>query len=133
MANITPYQQRFTDAPAAVPLADHTAVRSWLRSKNSPHTRKAYAQDIAMFYERIGKPIAEVTLPDLQDYVDLLWFEAFEVSTQRRMLYAIKSLLTFAQKQGYIPFNVGSALQPPKGKDTLAERILTATQVQNII
>ena len=131
--DLIPTQQVHTQVPVSVPLVDHTAVRSWLRSKNSPHTRRAYAQDISLFYEKLGKPLAEVTLPHLQDYQDWVWFEYPEVATQRRMLYAVKSLLTFAQKQGYIPLNVGTAIQPPKGKDTLAERILSATQIQNII
>lgn len=133
MTDLVPYRHRYTDVPAVVPSVDYTPVRSWLRSKRSPHTRKAYAQDITVFYQHVGKTISEVKLPDLQDYAEWLWLEHPEVATQRRMLYAVKSLLTFAQKQGYIQFNVGSALQPPKGKDTLAERLLSATQVQNIL
>ncbi len=113
---LIPYQQRYTNAPAIVPSIDHTAVQSWLRSKHSPHTRKAYGRDITEFYSRVGKSIAEVKLPDLQDYEDWLRIRHPDIATQRRMLYAVKSLLTFAQKQGYIKFNVGTGLEPPKGK-----------------
>lgn len=131
---LTVYQQPNTvEVPMCTPAADMIAVRSWLRSKNSFHTKKAYAFDITVFYEQIGKPISEVTLPDLQDYADWIYSRYTSVDTRRRMLYAIKSLLTFANKQGYIPFNVGTALNPPKAKDTLAERILTTAQIQNII
>jgi len=119
--------------PVNTPGSDMTAVRSWLRSKNSPHTKKAYVQDITVFYQQVGKSIGEVTLPDLQDYDEWIRCAYSSVDTQRRMLYVIKSLLTFAQKQGYIPFNVGSGLTPPKAKDTLAERILTPAQIQHII
>ncbi len=130
---LIPYQQRYTEVPAIVPPCDHTAVQSWLRSKHSPHTRKAYGRDITEFYSRVGKSIAEVKLPNLQDYEDWLRIRHPDIATQRRMLYAVKSLLTFAQKQGYIKFNVGTGLEPPKGKNELAERILSASQIQNII
>lgn len=119
--------------PANTPASDQVAVLTWLRSKTSPHTKKAYAFDIEVFYRQIGKSISQVTLPDLLDYADWIYGNYASVDTQRRMLYAIKSLLTFANKQGYIPFNVGTGLNPPKAKDTLAERILTPTQIQNII
>jgi integrase/recombinase XerD len=131
--NLSLSLQRYTDVPAIVPAGDHTAVRSWLRSKNSPHTRKAYQRDIDTFYEWVRMPLGHIKLTDLQDYTDWLRGEYPDIATQRRMLYAVKSLLTFAQKQGYIPLNVGTALQPPKGKDTLAERILSVAQIQNII
>jgi len=133
MSDLVPVPQTPVDLPASVPVADHLAVRTWLRSKQSGHTRRAYARDIAVFYEQVGKSIAVVTLPDLQDYADWLHVQHPEVGTQRQMLYAVKSLLTFAKDQGYIPFNVGKALIPPKGKETLAERILSVTQIQNII
>src|SRR5437879_5311207 len=102
MTDLIPYQQRYTDVPARVPSVDHTAIRSWLRSKNSPHTRKAYGRDIEDFYTWVGKSMSEVTLIDLQDYAEVLWRNHPEVATQRRMLYTVKSLFTFAQKQGYI-------------------------------
>jgi integrase/recombinase XerD len=130
---LLPSQQRPIAGPTRTPAGDMTAVRSWLRSKNSPHTQKAYALDIAVFYEQIGKSISVVTLTDIQDYAEWIRGTYSSIETQRRMLYAVKSLLTFAHKQGYIPFNVGTGLTPPKGKDTLAERILSPAQIQHII
>lgn len=119
--------------PVNVPRGDEIVILSWLRSKTSPHTKRAYQKNIEVFFSQVQKPLREITLTDLQDFSDWYKQKHPEVSTQRRMLYAVKSLFTFAQKQGYIPFNVGSAEIPPKGKDTLAERILTPAQVQNII
>ena len=129
---IIPHQSH-TSVPDCVPVSDGTAVQSWLRSKRSPHTRKAYLRDIEAFYDQVNKPIGDVRLPDLQDFADWLRIEYPDITTQRRMLYAVKSLFTFAQKQGYIPFNVGTGVTPPKGKDTLAERILSLSQIQNVI
>src|SRR5215469_14576803 len=119
--SLVPVAVHAIDVPAVVPTTDYTAVRSWLRSKSSSHTRKAYGQDISLFYTRVGKMLGEVTLSDLQDYADSLIADFPESATRRRILYAVKSLFTFAQKQGFILLNVGTALLPPRGKDTLAE------------
>jgi integrase/recombinase XerD len=53
--------------------------------------------------------------------------------SQKRFLAAVKSLLTFCQKIGYCPFNVGAALTERKPKNTLAERILPHEDVARII
>lgn len=125
--------QSYTEIPASVPTQDAQVVESWLRTKQSGHTRRAYQREIGTFYAHTGKPVEQITLPDLLDYADWLRSEAGEVATERRALYAVKSLMTFAQGQGHISLNVGSVLEPPKGKDSLAERILTATQVQHML
>ncbi len=119
--------------PLAAPAQDSILVREWLRSKRSPHTRRAYGQDIAIFYEQVQKPLEAVTLTDLQDYADWLRLEHPTVSTQARMLASVKSLLTFARNTGGSRFNVGTALQLPQGKDTLAQRILSPAQVQRML
>jgi site-specific recombinase XerD len=119
--------------PRETPEQDSTIVREWLRSKRSAHTQRAYARDIAIFYERVRKPLHQVTLTDMQDYADWLTREHTEVSTVSRMLAAVKSLLTFAKDTGYIPFNPGKALQLPQGKDKLAQRIFSQAQVQRML
>jgi integrase/recombinase XerD len=119
--------------PLETPEQDHTIVREWLRSKRSQHTQRAYGRDIAIFYERVPKPLHQVTLTDVQDYADWLASEHTEVSTVSRMLATVKSLLTFAKDTGYIPFNPGKALQLPQGKDKLAQRILSQAQVQRML
>jgi len=55
------------------------------------------------------------------------------LSTVSRRLAAVKSLLTFGHKIGYLKFNVGSIIKIPTLKNTLAERILSIQQVQTII
>ena len=53
--------------------------------------------------------------------------------SQKRILAALKSLLTFCLKIGYCQFNVGAALTVRKVKNTLAERILPHEDVARII
>jgi integrase/recombinase XerD len=77
--------------------------------------------------------IKGVSLGDVQDYAEYLKSTCKEVATESRKIAVVKSLLTFAHKTGYIGFNVGAAQQLPEGKDKLAQRILSTSQVQNII
>jgi integrase len=46
-----------------------------------------------------------------------------------RRLLVVKSLLSFAARMGFTPFNIGAAIRPPRPDDRLAERILDERQV----
>lgn len=50
-----------------------------------------------------------------------------------RRLKALKSLLSFAARLGYMPFNVGAAIRGPKVEQKLAERILSERQVFGLL
>src|SRR5262249_26061151 len=72
-------------------------------------------------------------LGDLQAFADMLDAEHLAPSSCARSLAAIKSLLGFGQRTGYLPLNVGAALKLPTAKNTLAERILSETQVHRLL
>lgn len=109
---------------------DMQLVHLWLHGR-SVHTQEAYRRDIERLFTFTGKPLATTTLADLHAFDDSL--HALAPSSRKRMLSAIKSLLTFAQKTGYLRLNVGAALILPKNKDTIAERILSEAQVQRML
>jgi integrase len=46
---------------------------------------------------------------------------------------AVKSLLSFGERTGYLPFNVGAAVRVPPVKNVLAERILEENDVIRLI
>lgn len=78
-----------------------------------------------------GKPLSAVTLSDLSEFADdLSWLAP---ATQARKLRVMKSLFSFAQKVGYLAYNVGAALEAPKTKETLSERILTDEETHRLI
>jgi len=54
-------------------------------------------------------------------------------STRRRKLAAVKSLLTFGETTGYLPFNVGRAVKLPQDEHALAERILSPVQTHRLL
>jgi integrase/recombinase XerD len=117
---------------------DATIIELWLHSKRSKHTQKAYIRDINDFYDFLQQndrsiTVKGVTLKDIQDYAEHLKSEYKETSTQARKIATVKSLLTFASQMRYTDFNVGAAQPLPEGKDKLAQRILSTSQVQNII
>lgn len=109
---------------------DGQVIELWLHGK-SPHTRAAYQSDLDRFFTEVPRPIREIKLSDLQAFSDSL--QALAPSSQARILSTVRSLLSFAHKMGYTAFNVGTAVNPPKIRGTLAERILSERDVRLMV
>lgn len=112
--------------------SDDHLVRLWLRSK-SPNSVDAYARDIHQFlsFEPVG--LRAIKIEHIWSWMDQMTSEGLATSTKARKLAAIKSLLSFAQKVGYLEVNVGAAVSLPKIPDLLAERILSESEVRRIL
>ena len=102
--------------------ATPTCSTLWLFGK-SPHTRpRLPAGRRGPSWPRSApQASAAATLGDLQAWAAVLPGKA---SSRAVALAAVKSLLTFGHRVGYLPVNVGAALPLPKAKDDLAARIL---------
>jgi integrase/recombinase XerD len=101
----------------------------WLHGK-SAQSQRAYQCDFAAFSAFTeGKLLTQVTLNDVQAFATALLKQGYSSSTQNRRLSAIKSLLSFGHRVGYLPMDVGAPVEAPKIKNTLAERILTQLEV----
>ena len=112
---------------------DAQVVAMWLHGKGA-NTARAYAREAATFSAFVGgAPLPAVTLGDVQAYADHLEARGLAPATQARALAALKSLLTFAQRIGYTPVNVGAAEKLPRLKFTLSERIVTEEVVAQVI
>lgn len=133
-------------SPPAIPAqanSDRDLIELWLRTKRSPKTRKEYRRDVDAFlawrfvarhYERPEDYqgwLASMRLIDLQDYAESL--AGRPANTQRRMLSSLKSLFGFAKSIGYLSFDVAAAISMPRGKNVLAERILSEEQIMTMI
>lgn len=112
---------------------DAILVELWLSMKTSAHTGRAYAAEAARFLGFVSKPLARVTLTDLQAYAEHLGQGSLQPASQNRALTAIKSLLSFAQETGYLPFNVGAAVKLRPHREGLAQRILEESEVARLI
>lgn len=112
---------------------DAGLVNLWLEGKRSPHTRRAYARDVAGFLDALaagGRSLRTATVADASGFVNRL--EGAPAS-RARTASAVKSLLTFGQRTGFLGFNVGSVIDVPRVPNDLAERILEETEVKSLL
>ena len=121
-----------SDAAILVPKPDSDAqvLEIWLHGR-SPHTRRAYRADVARFLDGAGKPLILITLADVQAFADSL--ASLAPASRYRTLSAVKSLLAFGHRIGYLTFDVGQAMRLPGVRDRLAERILSEADVQRML
>jgi integrase/recombinase XerD len=112
--------------------ADAQLIQLWVHGK-SRHTRRYYQADAKAFLNFVGKPLAQVTLADVQDFADFLEMSSLAASSRGRTLSSVKSLLAFGNRIGMLAVNVGAPLKAPVAKNTLAERILSEAEVQKLI
>ena len=139
-----------TTTPAAMQAQAHNdqqLIALWLHGK-SAHSQRAYMVDVEKFFGYVGTPLVwfetvwnddtgkmetrrrEIKLETLQAFSDTLKGSA---NSRKRIVSSVKSLFTFGQKLGYLQFNVAAALKAPKPKNTLAERILSESEVLTMI
>jgi integrase/recombinase XerD len=114
---------------AALPADDHL-IEVWLHGR-SPHTQRAYRADVGRFRVWAGKPFHAITLADLQNFARFMT-EGADAS-RYRTLSAVKSLLAFGHRLGYLPFDVGRALRLPSVRNRLNERILSEADLHRIL
>ena len=112
---------------------DAVFIELWLSLKVSSHTRRAYAAEVKRLLTFIEKPLCWITLADIQAYATALEQESLKPASQNRALTAVKSLLSFGQETGYLPFNVGAAVKLRPNRDSLAQRILEESEVAKLI
>jgi integrase/recombinase XerD len=110
--------------------SDAQLIAAWLYGRPL-NTQRAYAADIARFTSGVGKPLPAVTLNDLQEFAATL--EHLAVTSQYRMLSAVKSLLAFGCRIGYLSFDAGQVLRLPATRNRLSERILPEADVHRML
>jgi len=111
---------------------DEQLIGLWLHGK-SKHTQRYYKSDTDKFFKFTNKQLRQLILSDLQKFSDSLNNEKLTDGSKRRVLSSIKSLISFAHRLGYLPFDISRHLILPIPKDTLAERILSENEVRRII
>lgn len=106
-------------------------LQMWLHGK-SPHSRRAYLKDVQDFLAFANKPIAQVTLADVQDWDSQLTLQ-YAPSSRKRKITALRSLFAFAAENEFLDKNPSAKLKPPKFKDAIAERILTEDEWMKLL
>jgi integrase/recombinase XerD len=121
-----------TESTTAIAAVDYDAqlVDLWLHGRCTG-TVSAYRLEIRRLLAFTGKPIAQVTLSDVQGFADSLAHLA--PASRSRALAAVKSLFAFGHRLGLLPVDVAHALRLPARRDTLSERILSESDVHRMM
>lgn len=114
-------------------------IKQWLilgtRRKPRPNTVKAYLRDVTGFLRFVAKPIHRVTQADVARWTTAM--QSKSLSTQRRMIGAVKSLYTYANRGGYLAahnwMNPTVNLHLPEENQQLAAKILPEEDVVGLI
>ena len=110
---------------------DDQLIELWLHGR-PVHTQRAYRRETDRFFKQVNKPLRLVKLADIQAFADDL-SKSLKESSLHRALSAVKSLLAFGHRVGYLTFDVGAALMLPSFRDELSDRILSEVDVLRII
>ncbi|QLE59816.1 tyrosine-type recombinase/integrase [Nostoc sp. TCL26-01] len=110
--------------------AEAKLISLWLDGK-AESSVQAYQRYTKRFLIFLGKPLKKVTYEDLVEYATE--FGGCTESTRRIYLAAAKSLISFAHKIGYLPFNVGMALKLSEMPDAINERYLDEGDIKLLV
>lgn len=119
-------------APLACQQAqtDAEVIKLWLGTFRSRHTRRAYQGDVKALLIFVGVELRQVRLGDMLAFAANLQGSP---SSQARRLSSVKSLVGFAHRLGYLPFDVAAPVPLPAIKDRLAERIASEEQTLRML
>ena len=109
--------------------SDNQLVGLWLGGR-PPLTARAYTREASGFLNFVRKPLCQVNIADMQGFASTL---EGSPATRARTLSAIKSLLSYGQRVGYLSFNVGAAIKLPRRDRSLARRILPEPDVHRML
>lgn len=111
---------------------DTEVMALWFDGK-SMTTIKTYGYSLKQFFDFAQCPLNEVRLDTLIQFKQYLMTFNYAVATVNNKLMAIKSLLSFAYKIGYLTFNVGTVVKSLKNHDNITEKILMSEEIKSLI
>lgn len=112
--------------------SDDQLIDLWVAGM-SRHTQRAYLKDVADFRRHARVPLPLVTLGHLQGFAEALEAGGAAAGLRRRKLAAIKSLISFGHRLGYLTYDVARPLRVPAVRETVAERILEEGEVHRLL
>jgi len=113
---------------------DGELVASWLASLASPHTRRVFKPRADRFLAELGTDLRSATVEDVREALAAMTAGVAH-STANQYVLQIKSLLSYAHKLGYTPFNAGVTIKvrPDQSRASLAKRIISEVEVGLLI
>jgi integrase/recombinase XerD len=113
---------------------DRELVASWLASLGSPQTRRVFKPRAEAFLAALATDLRSATVEDVRDALAVITADVAD-STAGQYVLQIKSLLSYAHKLGYTPFNAGVVIKvrPDQSRASLAKRIISEVEVGLLI
>lgn len=105
---------------------DEKLVMIWL-SEKAPATQKNYSVSLKQFFALVPKPLNEISIADVQNWKNWLG-SRFKTSTANNKLTAVKSLMSFALRIGYINVNPASVIKSLKQNNNKEKQSKMATE-----
>ncbi|HET6928403.1 MAG TPA: tyrosine-type recombinase/integrase [Hyphomicrobiaceae bacterium] len=131
-----PAHQVVTLAKATRATTDEQLLVSWLSSLTSGHTQRNFEMTARRFLVELRMGLRQATVEDVRDALAKISAGKSEASARQYVL-RVKSLLGYAQKLGYTPFNAGATIKvrsdaANRGAN-LAKRIMSEVEVSLLI
>ena len=113
---------------------DRELVASWLASLGSPQTRRVFKPRAEAFLAALPSGLRNATVEDVREALAVITADVAD-STANQYVLQIKSLLSYAHKLGYTPFNAGVVIKvrPDQSRASLAKRIISEVEVGLLI
>ena len=111
---------------------DADLVASWIASLRSKHSQRNFVITADRFMAALGCTLREATVEDVRRALEQIT-AGHPASTARQYTQRCKSLLGYAHRLGYMPFNAGVAIKPGPEVRGLAKRIIGELDVRDII
>ncbi len=111
--------------------SDEQLIDLWLHGRPA-NTQDGYRREVGKFRTFTSKSLHSIKLVDLQQFADQLG-QSLKESSVHRAVNAVKSLLSFGHRLGYLKLDIGRALKLQGFRDELSERIISETEVLRII
>jgi integrase/recombinase XerD len=112
---------------------DAEIIEIWVDKYPSPHTRSCYRRDSKRLLDFAKKPLARITLADLQAFSQFLAGSGLAPISRGRILAAAKSLFAFAHRMRYVPVNPAAELALPRYENRLAEKLMSEEDVRRLL
>ena len=115
---------------------DEQLLSSWLDSLNSPHTRRNFEVTARRFLAELPMGLRAAAIEDVRAALAKITHGVADTTARQYVLRA-KSLLGYAHKLGFAPFNAGATIKVRSDAAhrgaTLAKRIITEVEVGLLI
>ena len=109
---------------------DEVMIRLWL-DRRSRHTRRAYETDARSLLRSAGKPLSALTLADLEAWAAS--FAGLSQASRARKISAVKSLLSWGTRRGFLANDLGAGLCHPRSRNRHPKLRLTQADAGRLI